>query len=107
MKDFEIIKPEYDFSELEKPFNLVNEVTSALIDIVNIKRENQIIEALKHRDYTFQNKDQLHEFAKRCTIISYTYNDKKELWYEKELICIWDDKFYFEQKDNGISITLG
>lgn len=103
MSEYKLIPKQYDFSEIESKFtnDLIDECRKQLISDIGLKRENQIIEALKKRGYTFQNKNQLYEFAKRCELRWFREGpDIKELWYENELVCWWSEKTIFEFKND-------
>lgn len=105
---------ELNYTDIDSNFGIVNDITKQLIRDISKKRDDQILEALKKRGHTFQNKQQLYEFAKRCEIRTFIDRpNEKELWYEDELICLWSEKMTFKHDYNdqtfshAITVNIG
>ena len=113
--NFKPIEIDYtNYNNIELPhWDIINDINKEMAERTAKKKEELIVNALKEHGHTFQNKQQLYEFAKRCEVRRHEYDDKlempffipiTELWYENECICFWDEKIDSEIKDNTMII---
>ena len=113
----EEFKPEViDFKELDSncAWDVIDKVHNEVAEKIAKKQEDLIIKALEKHGHTFQNKEQLYEFARRCEVRQMEYDPEsenlfyrpiKELWYENECIGFWDEEIYSKMEGNTMTIT--
>lgn len=86
--------------------DLIQRTQEELCNKIIKNRDDKIKESIKAAGYTFNNDQDLIELMKdQSHIISKPNETIKELYIDNKLICIWDEKYEFEYKDNKFTIT--
>jgi len=79
-----------------------------VIESINTKRENQIIERLGHLGYKFKNMDKFLKFLnKRCQLIKKADSECTLLLDEKTVIASWYETYEVNHQRNTIYIVSG
>ena len=97
-------KNRYPIDKHETQYNEIQNLIKRFSDQVNRQREEQIIEALNDRGYNLDinNRSELEQFAKRCTIAVFPSSNKKILIVDEKPVLEWWDTVDFSFDSNKI-----
>jgi hypothetical protein len=97
----------YEPLEIDHPYDLIHETTKTFCEQTIKKRDDLIKKAIKDAGYNFENEHELIQLMKdKAQVLHLPDCQIKQLVIEDKLICMWDEDYQFEHKDNKFNVTF-